>query len=509
MRQPGFLVFLALVLGLGLAGSARPASGVEAEDTGVTGRLLSLGRVALVPVAEPETGNELWVSNGTDAGTRLLLDFCPGPCSSEIDLLGAIGRVGIFLANFHGGQPVLWRSDGTLPGTFVLARFADGGPERCSLIEPPKAAVAGSTLFFSGRTEGGCELWKTDGTVAGTRRLRKITPADLGSHVLHEMTAVGRQVFFMGAGFEGAGLWRSDGTPEGTVRLRAWRTSEPRSLVAVGSRIFFVADRQGREVWTSDGTRAGTRALTSFAPADSGLVLRETGGRLYFLANDGTNGREMWSTDGTAAGTRRVTRFANANPFGDVWRVEKLGERLVFPANDGLSGLRLWTTDGRPESTAPVDRCSGGCPNLAPDLEMVRVGSKIFFPAVSNPGCLPDGPPSTDLWVSDGTGAGTRRVHDYCPCCRVTRLTPLLGKVFFAAGEHFASYDLWASDGTNRGTRLLVPVEGFNFEILPYPPVVVRGRGLLAQREGIADLPQLWVTDGTPAGTDEVLLSPE
>src|SRR5687768_989554 len=64
------------------------SSGNFSGEGGVSGELLSLGQVALVPVTETSSGRELWVSDGTDAGTEPLLDYCPGPCSSTITFLG-------------------------------------------------------------------------------------------------------------------------------------------------------------------------------------------------------------------------------------------------------------------------------------------------------------------------------------------------------------------------------------------------------------------------------------
>jgi ELWxxDGT repeat protein len=104
--------------------------------------------------------------------------------------------------------------------------------------------------------------------------------------------------------------------------------------------------------------------------------------------------------------------------------------------------------------------------------------------------------------VSDGTGSGTRRIPDDCPCCRVTRLSALLEKAFFVAGDFFDS-NLWSSDGTERGTHRLVPLDSYS-STLPVPPVAVNGRGLFAPAGFSQDSPDLWVTDGTPAGTEGV-----
>ncbi len=519
MRNPHSL-FTGWLLSLWLTGLAAPVHGGSAsllldiwsgelsgEEISVQARPLSLGSVALVSISEPSSGDELWVTDGTAAGTRLLADRCPGSCSSSFTSLGVIGQVGIFGTGLDG-NPRLWRSDGTRLGTYPLAPEAGGTPVTCG--SERTTASTGSALFLSARTEGSCSLWRTDGTTAGTVKLLDTTPSNL--------TAAGSLVFFTTESSQA--LWRSDGTPEGTVRLRILQSGLQAPLVAVGSRLLFIAPEDapegGLELWTSDGTVEGTKPLTRFGPADPfifrsdsfdrEIVFQEAGDLACFLANDGVSGRELWCSDGTAAGTRPATAMVLASPFVglDTWRVERIGRRLLFRANDGLSGNRWWTSDGRPESTAPLEGCPGGCPVHDLTSEPVRVGGQVFFTALGEGPFDPDDPPTTDLWVTDGTGAGTRRMVDFCNECRVDQMRPLLGKLFFSAGNFPFNFDLWASDGTPEGTRRLIPVDGFANEVLPFPPVALGGRALLVQEKDFFRGPQLWVSDGTPAGTEEL-----
>ncbi|HBL27701.1 MAG TPA: hypothetical protein DD490_12760, partial [Acidobacteria bacterium] len=496
------LLFLGAVAGLAEpARAAAPFLLADVNATGldrtaaaaVSGTFLPLGRLTLVPMSEPGSGREMWVTDGTDAGTRPLLDLCPGPCGTEIIPLGVVGRAGIFLARPGQSPMALWKSDGTLLGTFPL--FTRHRIETCRAGEPPGTAILGSTLFFSARYQGGCELWTTDGTAAGTRSLREITPADIGSHVLHELIAVGDRVFFVAADLLDWGLWRSDGTPEGTIRLRGWSQEKPFSLVVAGARLFFLAKEEETDVWTSDGTPAGTRRITqSLHPG----LLREIDGSVYFTADEGTSGREIWRTDAAATSPRPVTRFANASPFVGTWSIEKLGNRLLFGANDGLNGLRLWTTDGRPESTAPLTGCPGGCPLLASDTVLVRSGPDILFKSSQGTVCGLLEQPGNDLWASDGTGAGTRRLADFCPCCLVSGIRPFRGGNLFALQESDTSDpDLWVSDATPRGTRLLRSGASIGH-------VEEGGPGLLAIFDRAAERMQLWTSDGTAEPTRQV-----
>src|SRR5437763_7573702 len=67
-------------------------------------------------------GKELWTSDGTAAGTELLADLCESGCSSDPEIVGTTGGVLFFVASpvDRHGQDLLWRTDGTRRGTFLL-----------------------------------------------------------------------------------------------------------------------------------------------------------------------------------------------------------------------------------------------------------------------------------------------------------------------------------------------------------------------------------------------------
>ena len=89
-----------------------------------------------------------------------------------------------------------------------------------------------------------------------------------------ELTNVNGMLFFTADdGVNGRELWKSDGTAAGTVlvediRLGAGNSSLPSQLTNVNGVLFFTADDgvNGRELWKSDGTAAGTVLVKDISP---------------------------------------------------------------------------------------------------------------------------------------------------------------------------------------------------------------------------------------------------
>ena len=72
---------------------------------------------------------------------------------------------------------------------------------------------ADGTLFFTATDDvNGLELWKSDGTEAGTVMVKDIWPGPRGS-LIRGLANVNDTVFFRAAdGTRGRELWKSDGT---------------------------------------------------------------------------------------------------------------------------------------------------------------------------------------------------------------------------------------------------------------------------------------------------------
>jgi len=530
-----------------------------------------LGEIALFQAMTPLTGKELWRTDGTEAGTSLVKDINPGrfgafdypalepPDDPFVELGGAL----IFLADdgVHGFE--LWRSDGTEAGTRMVKEIRPGSQSAFTLLvtsslEPLlwRHTVAGGTMYFlADDGTHGFELWRTDGTEQGTLPLKDVFPGSISAFwdIYYSNRPVGKGAggsFFFEAddwthGFE---LWRTDGTPAGTVLVKDVYPGASASFLddfteLDGNLLFTAYDgRSGSGLWRSDGTEAGTVQITAATPWPSGtyafdlikvnvvvyfgvtnsgwlyrtdgtsagtvpvrqfesdvLPLREWDGSLLFMADDGIHGNELWRSDGTAGGTVLVKDIVSwpASHAG-FFRFTEAAGRLFFFADDGVHGLELWATDATEAGTFMVRDITPGSAGSNPYNILGVEGALFFFITDA------DDTYALRLWKSDGTEAGTRAVSS--PPAYYDGIG-LNGTFLFGANDIIHGFELWRSDGTDAGTTLVKDIhpsfvtDSSNTQFIGVVSVPGIGDRMFFRADDGVHGTELWVSDGTASGT--------
>ena len=369
------------------------------------------------------------------------------------------------------------------------------------------AAVIGNTLYFAANSSAtGTELWKSDGTAAGTVLVRDIFPG-IGSSLPANFFVIGSTLYFSAnSGTTGAELWKSDGTDAGTVLVRdifsGFTGSSPANLTNVAGTLFFTASdstANGTELWKSDGTAGGTVlvlninaiANTSSSPAN----LTAVGSTLFFTANDGVNGVELWKSNGTAAGTVLMSDInagvASSTPANFV----AVGSTLFFTATNTTNGIELWKSDGTAGGTVLVLDINAGSVSSSP-AALVNAGGTLFFRATTAAN-------GAELWKSDGTAAGTVLVMDIF--VGIGNSTPsnlfVVGSgIYFAANDGTNGNELWKSDGTAAGTVLVLDINPGTSSSSPSNFVLI-GDTLYFSATTAANGTELWKTRGLAANT--------
>ncbi len=393
-------------------------------------------------VAEDTTnGRELWTTDGTSAGTSMLKNIRSGADSSDpTELVNFDGKL-FFVADDGTNGQELWMSDGTATGT-VMVKDINPGLQS----SPRHLTVVDGVLFFSAEdATNGIELWKSDGTASGTVLVKDIfsgthtdnSTTDPNDSAPEGLIDVDGTLFFTAyddtAGRE---LWKSDGTAAGTVMVKDIRPgsypyyyqgtyqgeypseSRPGLMTVFDGKLFFVAqdDTHGAELWKTDGTYTGTVLVEDINPGTADAFTEDSpmmvvDGELFFAANDGTHGDELWKSDGTAAGTVLVKDIEPGSD-GDLSKYGGFTDfdgTLFFAADDGSNGKELWKSDGTATGTVMVKDIDtgsdGNTPNDSYPFHMEDVNGTLYFSAFT-------ATHGRELWKSDGTAAGTVLVAD-------------------------------------------------------------------------------------------------
>lgn len=502
---------------------------------------------------------ELWVSDGTPTGTNVLSTSGATP-----SLLVADGGRLFFVTNSGVGSPALWITDGTVPGTSRIgdvpgSRLAagDGAAVRGLSVggrivfesvsiatntatikhwvsdgttvgtEPLPVATRfllvsdladrdrfalfanrGVCGFAAYTQQAGVELWRSDGTVAGTALVDDIdAQIPTVDSFPAEFTQVGAQTYFSASGSANGGnvdveLWRTDGTPAGTrlvADIEPGPTgSAPSNFAGMGGMLYFAAttSASGRELWRSDGTAAGTTLVKDIVPGSSGVggplnlqALDEH--TLLFAGYQAATGYEPWVSDGTAAGTRLLLEIRPGTLGGNPHSFQVAGRSAFFIADDGVHGEELWVTDGTAAGTHLVIDLVGGLNLVRPSTTF---GDRLLFSVSSGGGGLDAG-----LWITDGSSAGTIQLIRR-PVGRPTVLGDL---VYFSALDPATGQEPWVTDGTVAGTRLLLDIEPGQAGSQPSRFFALEDRVVFATNGG-----RIWRTQGTAASTQPVFTAP-
>lgn len=435
----------------------------------------------------------LWVTDGILTGTIQL--------STVIKFIGSLGSIAfldgklIFAGKTAATGTEVYITDGT-PGGTILLNDINPGPLG-STPDADAVVLNGFIYFTAERPAEGRELWRTDGTPGGTTLVKDIFAGVLGSNAPNKYNLFSSGSYLLFAAktpSSGIELWRSDGTDAGTVILKDINTgnsgadsSNPGSFYMLNSTVLFVATdaTHGEEIWRTDGTVPGTSLLKDINPGTGSstsiplfpgfsfpvfLFFHTFNNKAFFSAYDGTSTAEVWSTDGTDINTSLLKDLTpySTQPFVLLVDAVNLPGKFIFPVSDDLSGYNaLWESDGTPGNTKEFKTFDSSAflfPNynfgsLSLTQQLFQ-GNKFFFIA----GTIANG---YELWISDGTDgspAHTQMVKDISPGTPNGMDPSMVSYIYTSAALYFPAtngingLELWKSDGTSGGTTMVADI---------------------------------------------------
>ena len=569
---------------------------INALPAPAPGPVVAVGDVAYFAHDDSAHGLELWKTDGTPAGTTLVTDLRPGPAGSQPTLLGSAAGRAMFMVDDGAGAQTLYASDGTPGGTVPLHSFSpadhgvtlsnvipvgaagfftvdspldkqlwktDGSPAGTvpvKTFEPfnypasgPSTLTgidAGGTLYFGAYTsQTGVELWKSDGTEAGTTLVKDAYPGR-DVYPVDDLVYTGGKVFFVKRG-----LWVTDGSTQGTRELsipgpyvqiydlaafqdQAFvrvRQPVPIPIASADVSLASPVEQEHWELWRSDGTDAGTRLVTDVGSDDysSPGEMVQSGGSLYYEAELGT---QLWRLDSPSATPEQIElQFQDGTPISGLtdvagtlyfvapdslrpdalYRTHGFGAELVAsgPASpacvigDSLlidkwygpegrrTGRELWRASNDSNSATLLTPLVGGTLSSRP-VGLSPNGDQLYFDA----GPAEEDAPS--LWVTSPSGSGATLLKERHGLCGAgtSAVADVNGRhLFWTFDDRTHEEGFWSTDGTVAGTVRLLPGRVETGAVLGDAFYFSRGSGTSAA---------LWRTDGTPAGTTPVTSIP-
>jgi ELWxxDGT repeat protein len=406
-------------------------------------------------VYDPATGDK-----------HITQDIYAGAYNARISYLTAVNGVLAFRATDGSGY-ALWVYDPTTgTATALLDKDGNGIPEPGAMI------VMDDKAYFSQYNDG--VLYVTDGTPAGTFKLTAtsapaVSPLPYGIDSSSGQALVVNHVLYF-VGYESASgeeLWKTDGTAAGTALVKDIYEGSSGSNIAymteMGGKLYFSAEgytgstSTGYELWVSDGTAAGTKPVGDINSASQGSFdwITTCNGQLFFAATNPTVGNELWVSDGdptNATGTMLVKDIEPGTDSSAPSYPICFKSKLFFRAYNHLSGNELYSSNGTEAGTIVLDLNPIVGQGSSPQVKVATETSLYFTAEMPEFG--------TELWVTDGdltSLSGTRRITDIDPGTGSSS-PEYRGKVgsqlFFAMTNSTIGTELYRMDSTNNAVYL-------------------------------------------------------
>ncbi|MCB0843135.1 MAG: hypothetical protein KDE26_07780 [Bacteroidetes bacterium] len=380
----------------------------------------------------------LCVSDGTVAGTRTFFDPDPTGISLKIEEIVAGDSLFYFVGHTISGGYEIWRSNGTIAGTYQVMDIAPGATSGYV----GELAVIDDIAYFAGYTdEHGTEPWRSDGTTAGTYMIENLNEGAANSNPAY-FTASGGYIYFSGLGTDtGVELRRTNGQ-QGNVEIigedGTTDSSWPRDLVDSDGTLYYAAEGAGAagyELFVYNHTGNPTHLDFTNADIFPRALMPFGDGKVIFNAEKDF-GRELWISDGTLAGTQMI--------------------KDLYPGpKDGVFGT------GVPGGSFYVWRDSlvyfAGADSVHAEDEFVY-----------------------ELFVTDGTEAGTQLVSDHVPGAEGSNPGNFFefgGRLYFAMTDAVIGREPYYLDIDNT-TAISDPDDELSIAQLPYPNPLPDGAAL-------------------------------
>lgn len=473
---------------------------------------------------EPSTGEELYAFSNTEQKFILLKDLVPGEGGSEIRDFTEVGNLIYFSAKNASGNRALWQTDGTSAGTIEV----EGSTDPVNLISfkesllfstslttdlwiltagmankikassgnstyvPNNYALLDSIVILTLSDEAGVEIWRTNGTNEGTYRLADIYSGANGS-TPRELTAFKNKVFFWASDGSNLNFYETDGSVAGTkfVRSEGLSYNDIGKSVVLNDSIYFQHSSSYYTLRRTDG---------SAAPSDSCTTIGSVPDALFTLAGGIYYNTPSIIRYDPATGQNSVIQIIENNSDCYIYgptvimpemHYQKLSDKVLFGAEGDGNGHELWVTDGTEAGTYLVKDINAGEGSSFIHGFTSYQGNAYFLANSGN---------GSQIWMSDGNAVNTVQLTDQfisTSSSWISHTTTVGNNIMFMEGGISEGSNIYATDGTVAGTVLLA-----SQVLTGYSNTKLTTLNNKAYFFGKND--SLYISDGTIAGTSRI-----
>jgi len=410
------------------------------------GNLTVSGDLLYFRAAHPDSRTNVWVTDGTAEGTKLVKQISETVQQDPNNLHAFDGRC-VFTQRNNEGR-FLWITDGTEENTYKIS------PEGATDFHIPDFPVFKNHFYFTARV-GPDRFYRTDGSEQEPEKIDweylllnanqtiiidVFTPCNDRAYFMsrnepHYYDSVKDSVYkLLDYSFIGNGSFPQNMVcnENDSLYYNSFHPASGRQLMVDTSRIII-----------RDGVQNPFHQVHTYTPFS---FLNNV---MLFFADDGEHGTELWRTDGTQEGTFMVKDIntgsassyapsqTSSNPYRFFFPIGD-GSKMLFLARTEEHGIEWHITDGTAEGTQLVVDLREGSqiPNIT---NITAHNGKVYF-SCSIPGS------QRELWVSDGTAEGTKQltsIRQGSGNAFVSQITPMGNKLYFVADDGVHGRELW------------------------------------------------------------------
>ena len=377
-------------------------TGLIRNETGYNGKLYFTAHSSedereIIFNGDEKQASAVWVTDGSEDGTRSLYDFAPGKSQFVPTQQFNTANNRLFFQiridgadEPSGGRTELWSYLDINPATNSekLIKIADSLPNtyRDAQFDDKTEAINSGLFYFQSPEEGEDELWFTNGGAGASNTY------SLGRRTRSEfvwLEGADNLLYFVADGEERVDgsdeprwdpneLWVTSSTP-GTLQKISdfdyqplWNVSSPIfNVAAIGDSLYFCNhDTENYDFnapWTSDGTLESTKPFSGLTyqagndwnvPAFNADHFTLFNGEIYFLSYQGTErpySENLYAYNPASDETRFVAQTSDewAN-FSSTRELFVFNDLIYFSGHTDDTGWELWSTDGTTSGTGLV-----------------------------------------------------------------------------------------------------------------------------------------------------------